>query len=77
MKTTVRRGVFKRSAELPPEAKGIQGKVSKSDLMEIAWDLASICNDGEGADDGPATRSKLVEFLNVRREARGQKTLKL
>jgi hypothetical protein len=63
----------KRRADLPKATVAIQEAVSKSDLMEVAWDLASLCNDGNGCDDDDATRRKLVEFLNARRIARGAK----
>lgn len=69
--------INKRDADLPEEADGIQHEVSKSDLMEVAWDLAALCNDGDGCDDHLATRAKLLEMINVRREGRGKKPLKL
>jgi hypothetical protein len=62
-------GVFKRYAEVPREVRLLE--VSKADLLEAAWELASLCNEGEGADDIAATYRKLVETLNGARERRG------
>ena len=62
-------GIFKRYAEVPREARLLD--VSKADLLEAAWELASLCNDGEGADDTAATYRKLVETLNGARQRRG------
>lgn len=68
-------GIGKRSVELPPEAVSIHDKVSKADLMEIAWDMASIlCG---SCDDTEATRAKVIEMLNARRAGRGQRPVKL
>jgi hypothetical protein len=60
---------MKRYANVPREARLLE--VSKADLLEVAWELASLCNDGDGVDDVAATYRKLVETLNGARERRG------
>jgi len=68
-------GAGKRGAELPPDAMAIHDKVSKSDLMEIVWDMAGLLCDS--CDDVDATRAKVIEMLNTRRAGRGQKLVKI
>ena len=68
---------LKRLPVLPPEARGILEAVSKADLMEVAWHLASLCNDAGSADDNASTRARLLAELNLGREARGKGKLKL
>lgn len=53
----------------------IHDKVSKSDLMEIAWDMAGLLCDS--CDDVDAARAKVIEMLNTRRAGRGQKPVKV
>ena len=65
---STRTGTFKRSADVPREAHRLD--VSKADLLEAAWELASLCNDGDGPGDVPATYRKLVETLNGARARR-------
>lgn len=40
----------------------LSSHVSKADLLEVAWVLASLCNDG-GCDDETRTLHRLVEEL--------------
>jgi hypothetical protein len=71
-------GVGKRRAEAPREyIDDIQSAVSKSDLMEVAWDLAGLCNEGSGCDDNPSTRAKLLKMINARRASRSKPPLNL
>ena len=65
---------IKRRATVPREAEALD--VSKADLLEAAWELASLCNDGDGCDDVPATLAKLVETLNGARERSGRKPVR-
>jgi hypothetical protein len=62
-------GYGKRVAKVPREADLLD--VSKADLLEAAWELASLANDGDGCDDEAATMRKLVETLNGARARRG------
>lgn len=71
---SVRGRGIKRGADAPREALDLD--VSKADLLEAAWELASLCNDGEGCDDAPATLAKLVETLNGARERSGRKPVR-
>ena len=70
-------GVFKRRAAVPREASGISDSVSKADLLEVAWHLASLCNEAGSADDNDSTRLRLIAELNVQREGRGVAPLRL
>ena len=65
----------KRVANVPREAFLLAIDVSKADLLEAAWSLASLSNDGEGADDHAATLKRLHEELSTLRENRGEKPL--
>lgn len=71
---TSRRGVFKRPADVPQQARALHSMLSKSELMEAAWHLASLCND-TGCDDDEATFRRLVEELNILRARRGARQL--
>ena len=64
----MRKGVFKRVADVPKEARRLP--ISKADLLEVAWSLASLAHE-HGCEDGNATLSRLVEELNVYRDRRG------
>lgn len=70
-----RPGVLKRLPELPPEARDIIHRVSKADIMEVAWHLASLCNDAASSDDNSSTRARLIEEFNTLRAGRGMKPL--
>lgn len=59
---------LKRQANVPKEALKLGGEVSKADLLEAAWYLASLCN-GTGRYDDKATLDYLRATLdNMRRE---------
>ncbi len=77
MSKAPRRGVLKRLPQLPPESGLINSRVSKADLMEAAWHLASLANDAGSVDDHASTRDRLVAELNTLRAARGQGSLNL
>jgi len=67
-----RKGVFKRTAEVPRAARMLS--VSKADLLEVAWSLAATAHDS-GCDDAEATLTRLREELNVYRARRGLRPL--
>lgn len=64
---------LKRVANAPRQARALD--VSKADLLEAAWELASLTNEGEGAEDDAATMRKLVETINGARERRGARKI--
>lgn len=66
---------MKRRAEVP--AALISEAVSKADLLEAAWHLASLCNDAGSVDDDESTFKRLVEELNISRANRGARPVKL
>lgn len=57
------------------ELDGILEQASCADITEAAFDLAALCNDADSADDDESTLQKLVEFVNIRRAARGAKPI--
>jgi hypothetical protein len=61
----------KRAASVPREARLLAHRVSKSDLLEVAWSLAALANDAGSVDDDVSTLSRLVDELNAQRENRG------
>src|SRR5262245_3032123 len=70
-------GVSKRRAEAPKVGLQILYAVSKADLFEAAWDLASLCNEAGECDNHPSTAAKLLEMINVRRALRSARPLKI
>jgi hypothetical protein len=60
----------KRCAEVPPAALRLGYHVSKADLLEAAWYLASIAH-ADGCDDDGATYVRLLDEINLLREHRG------
>jgi hypothetical protein len=69
---TNRPGLNGRLAWIPREAMDAIPYVSKTDLLEVAWDLAGLQNP-TSCDDPSETIASLVKFLNVRRAQRGLK----
>lgn len=67
---------MKRIANVPRPALAIYAQLSKADLMEAAWHLASLCNE-TGCDDEEATLNSLVSELNTQRARRGARPLNL
>lgn len=65
----------RRIAEVSQEALDLAERLSKADLLEMAWALASLCNQGEGCDDNAATLRRLYEEANIWRENRGESPL--
>lgn len=76
MSRTPRAGVSKRRPELPTAARGFLDGTSKAELLEVAWDLASLCNP-TSADDERETVASLLGAINARRESRGARKLRL
>jgi hypothetical protein len=70
-----RRGVFKRTANVPRAITQALPPLSKADLLEAALDLASLQNPNS-CDDDDETIASLIGVLNRRRVGRGQKDLK-
>ncbi|EYF07040.1 hypothetical protein [Chondromyces apiculatus] len=64
----------KRKPAVPRVAAVLAGMVSKADLVEVVWDLASLQN-GSSCDDDEETLWNALAALNVRREAAGRKSL--
>lgn len=64
---------LKRVASVPREARILD--VSKSDLLEAAWELASLANDAGSCDDAESTLRHLVETINGARSRRGARPL--
>lgn len=69
-------GKGKRWAEVPKGVHAIGAMVSKADLLEVAFTLASL-DAPEGCDDAEAGCRSLLEALNHERDRRGAKPLKL
>ena len=70
------RGV-KRTAQVHRSARLLAEYVSKADLLEAVWQLASLSNGGEGVDDVPATYRRLREEMDTIRANRGEKPVKV
>lgn len=66
-----------RHPEVPPAVRYLNDITSKADVLEAAWSLASLCNDGDGADDESATLRRLVEEVQTLRRSQGRKPLRL
>jgi hypothetical protein len=66
---------MKRLAEVPLPVARLGAQVSKADLLEAAYWLAAAV--GESCDDENEALSNLLQELNVHRERRGAKPLKL
>ena len=71
-----RQNAGKRSARIPEQGLALADKVSKSDLLEIAWDMAALLNDAGSCDDDESTAAKLIELLNNQRAETGRVKLK-
>lgn len=69
-------GAVKRRAEVPQDVYRIGERVSKADLLEAAYHLASLCGRGEGCDDESAAIARLIEELNTIRANQGRRALK-
>lgn len=65
----------KRRAEVPRAAQALGEVVSKADLLEAAWHLASLAHDG-GVDDEAMTLLRLREELDNARERQGRRVLR-
>lgn len=70
-------GVTKRRADVPVAARIIANMISKADVLEVAWDMAGLCNDAESADDDASSLRAFVFYLNRARKARGASTIDL
>lgn len=68
-------GIFKRVAAVPLSARFLGSAVSKADLLEAAWHLASLACEG-GVDDAGATFARLLEELNLARASKGRGALR-
>jgi hypothetical protein len=68
-------GIFKRSADVPLCAHRLNEGVSKADLLEAAWHLASLCNEAGSCDDVASTLERLIEELNTIRANRGERPM--
>lgn len=68
--------LVKRRADVPDIGLGLRDHVSKADLLEAAWELASLCNDAGSVDDDASTLAKLLETLNGARERSGRGPVK-
>jgi hypothetical protein len=73
--TPTRHGRLKRLALIPPGHSRIFEKLSKADLAEIAWSLASLSN-GVSADDDELTAQRLLEEANALRINQGRRPLR-
>jgi hypothetical protein len=51
----------RRPTRVPRVADAFLGQLSKSDLIEMVWALASIANDAGSCDDDDSTLRRLVE----------------
>lgn len=65
----------KRIARVPQEALCLAEDISKADLLEVSWYLASLCNDAGSADDDDATMRRLLDEINVHRASRSAREL--
>lgn len=68
-------GLGKRRADVPREALRLAEDVSKADLLEAAWHLASLLN-GSGCDDDRETLARLRMELDALRANQGRRPLK-
>jgi hypothetical protein len=68
-------GLTKRVAKVPQEALDFAEGVSKADLLEAAWHLASRCNGGESCEDDAATMRRLHDEVATLCANRGAKPL--
>lgn len=68
-------GLGKRIAEVPQEALDFAEGISKADLLEAAWHLASLCNGADSCEDDAATMQRLYEEINALRAGRGAREL--
>ena len=60
----------KRRAEVPSAAASMAYHVSKADLLEAAWHLASLANDAGSCDDDGSTLRRLCdELAELRRQS--------
>ena len=66
---------IKRRPGVPMSARLLAENVSKADLVEAAWDLASLLNDAGSVDDDESTFEQLVATIDALRDARGQRRL--
>lgn len=64
---------LKRRAEVPIRAVILSERVSKADLLEAAWYMASLSNEAGSCDDDESTLDRLVFALDRAREWRGAK----
>lgn len=55
----------KRIANVPDSARILAGHVSKSDLLEVAWHLASLVNRAGSCEDDASTLERLIEELQT------------
>lgn len=68
-------GLGKRRAQVPVEALRLAENVSKADLLEAAWHLASLLN-GSDCDDDRETLIRLRFELEALRANQGRRPLK-
>jgi hypothetical protein len=68
-------GIGKRRADVPRDAQRLAEDVSKADLLEAAWHLASLAS-ATGADDDAATLERLRQELDTIRAGQGRKPLR-
>lgn len=54
---------MKRCANVPETGLALSWKVSKADLLEAAWSLASLCNEAGSAEDDESTFRRLLDEL--------------
>lgn len=66
---------MRRKPNLPRGALTLAGHVSKTDLLEAAWSLASLCNDAGSADDNVSTLLRLVEEIRAHGRRVGEGTV--
>lgn len=59
-----------RGAEIPKVGRELLPKVTKVDLLEVAWDLAALANEAGSVDDEASTAAKLREMLATRKASR-------
>lgn len=64
----------RRTASVPASMLSLSRKLSRADLVEIAWHLASISNGPESRDDASILH-RVLEEANLAREARGEPAL--
>lgn len=66
-------GQTKRRPTVPCVA--LLGAVSKAELLEVAWHLASLTNAAGSSDDDESTHARLVEEIDTLRVQRGARKL--